>query len=274
MDGSKVPNPGALAGDLERVRLAIRTDTAAFERGGRLLDAMFSRSAQRKEATRRLRLGYLPEQNRWTAEDWSSGSAERVRQARNKRAIRKGRHDEAKLSLLGRLTEATRWVRSLGSGDKLRSIGPAEAEAACIVAWLLDDRHAHQCLPLLCEFQSMPWEPLEEGPEDFQERGLLSDCIDSQLLIVLHEALRVVGQREPIRLKQPQELVGMHSSTALADYFGVDPEALRKRLDRWRAKNLDNVGWTETTDRKPNAPRYLFDVQKVRHLIEELRARE
>jgi DNA-directed RNA polymerase subunit RPC12/RpoP len=56
----------------------------------------------------------------------------------------------------------------------------------------------------------------------------------------------------------------------LAEIFGVGKEALRKRLDRYRGRNMD--GWKENEDRRPREPRYLYQLRAVRPIIEEFRA--
>lgn len=56
----------------------------------------------------------------------------------------------------------------------------------------------------------------------------------------------------------------------LAEAFGVSKDALRKRLDRFREKNLN--GYKENEDRRPREPKYLYQLQAVRVIIEDLRA--
>jgi hypothetical protein len=52
----------------------------------------------------------------------------------------------------------------------------------------------------------------------------------------------------------------------LAEQFGLDPEALRKRLDRWRKHN--GTGWEELKDVRHKQPRYVYEMRAVRHLLE------
>lgn len=56
----------------------------------------------------------------------------------------------------------------------------------------------------------------------------------------------------------------------LAEAFGVRKDALRKRLDRFREESLN--GYKENEDRRPREPRYLYQLQAVRRIIEDLRA--
>jgi hypothetical protein len=51
----------------------------------------------------------------------------------------------------------------------------------------------------------------------------------------------------------------------LANKLGIDREALRKRLQRWRRDNMD--GWQEIADAKAREPRYLYRVGAIRHLL-------
>lgn len=54
----------------------------------------------------------------------------------------------------------------------------------------------------------------------------------------------------------------------LARVLGVGADALRKRLDRYRTSNLD--GWKENEDRRPREPKYLYQLKRVRPIIEDL----
>jgi hypothetical protein len=56
----------------------------------------------------------------------------------------------------------------------------------------------------------------------------------------------------------------------LAEIFNVGKDALRKRLDRYRSRNMN--GWKENEDRRPREPRYLYQLRVVRPIIEEFRA--
>ena len=56
----------------------------------------------------------------------------------------------------------------------------------------------------------------------------------------------------------------------LAELFGVSYEALRGRLRRWQEATPAG-GWMETTGRKQNEPKFLFQVAAVRPIIDELK---
>ncbi|MBK9126512.1 MAG: hypothetical protein IPM13_01785 [Phycisphaerales bacterium] len=56
----------------------------------------------------------------------------------------------------------------------------------------------------------------------------------------------------------------------LAERFGVSPDALRKRLDRWRKRH--DGGWYELVNAGRGAPRVLYEVGAVRAVIEAAKA--
>jgi len=62
----------------------------------------------------------------------------------------------------------------------------------------------------------------------------------------------------------------MLSSPDLADRYNVNPEALRKRLERWMPTHQED--WKEITDRRPREPKYLYRVFAVLPIIKELQA--
>lgn len=62
------------------------------------------------------------------------------------------------------------------------------------------------------------------------------------------------------------------SPTKLAQLCGVPRDALRTRLNRWRAKNLLSKDWAENSDRGVREPKYLYRVGAVRHIIEKMRS--
>ena len=63
---------------------------------------------------------------------------------------------------------------------------------------------------------------------------------------------------------------GWYTHATLAQAFNVGSEALRKRLDRYRERNVD--GWKVNDDRQRREPRYLYQYGAVKSAIEELRA--
>ena len=65
---------------------------------------------------------------------------------------------------------------------------------------------------------------------------------------------------------------GWYTHVRLAESFSVGREALRKRLDRYREHKLD--GWKEQDDRRPREPKYLYRLQDVKGVIQELASSE
>jgi transcription initiation factor IIE alpha subunit len=63
---------------------------------------------------------------------------------------------------------------------------------------------------------------------------------------------------------------GWYPYARLAEVFGVNKDALRKRLDRFCEENFN--GYKENEDRRPREPKYLYQLQAVRKIIEDLRA--
>jgi hypothetical protein len=59
------------------------------------------------------------------------------------------------------------------------------------------------------------------------------------------------------------------SATDLASRFQMDYDKLRKRLERWRKKNPDQV--MEVRNRRPGEPKLLFRLGDVAHLITALK---
>lgn len=63
---------------------------------------------------------------------------------------------------------------------------------------------------------------------------------------------------------------GWYTHDRLAEIFNVGKDALRKRLERYRSRNMN--GWKENEDRRPREPRYLYQLRAVKAIVEELRA--
>ena len=61
------------------------------------------------------------------------------------------------------------------------------------------------------------------------------------------------------------------SSGELAEKYGVDSAALRKRLDRWRYYH--DTGYIEVSNPANNEPRYLYDESAVAPVIDSLKAK-
>jgi len=61
-----------------------------------------------------------------------------------------------------------------------------------------------------------------------------------------------------------------YTHVRLAEIFNVGKDALRKRLDRYRKRNMN--GWKVAEDRRPREAGYLYRLQDVRGIITELQA--
>jgi hypothetical protein len=59
------------------------------------------------------------------------------------------------------------------------------------------------------------------------------------------------------------------SAASMAKTYDLPPEALRKRLDRQRARDLDC--FIEVEDRAANEAQYLYHFGRVRHILEAMR---
>jgi hypothetical protein len=62
----------------------------------------------------------------------------------------------------------------------------------------------------------------------------------------------------------------LYTHYRLAEIFNVGKDALRKRLTRYRKRNLN--GWKENEDRRPREAKYLYKLKDVRGIISELQA--
>jgi hypothetical protein len=63
--------------------------------------------------------------------------------------------------------------------------------------------------------------------------------------------------------KLPDEARMTHSD--LAKKLHLKAEALRKRLDRWRAEN--GSGWEQVNEREARRPQYVYYVGAIRHVL-------
>lgn len=84
--------------------------------------------------------------------------------------------------------------------------------------------------------------------------------------------LRAVNNSRPTDPAGTGDDEGMFTSSDLAERFGVNAETLRKRLDRWREKNVTSRDWTENEGATSRDPKYLYRLGAVRHLIALLQA--
>jgi hypothetical protein len=64
-----------------------------------------------------------------------------------------------------------------------------------------------------------------------------------------------------------------YTHRALAERFGLNPEPLRKCLDRWRMNNPGASGWKENGDALAHEPKYLYKFGAIKHIIESLTTR-
>lgn len=64
------------------------------------------------------------------------------------------------------------------------------------------------------------------------------------------------------------------SASDLAARHGVDQEALRKRLDRFRRQSFGPQSWIENAERGPRDPKYLYSMEAAAPIIESLKARK
>jgi len=64
--------------------------------------------------------------------------------------------------------------------------------------------------------------------------------------------------------------VGWYSHIDLARHSGVDADALRQRLNRFRRRNAR--GWKEIDERGPHEPRFFYQLKSVQHILDDLRS--
>lgn len=76
--------------------------------------------------------------------------------------------------------------------------------------------------------------------------------------------------RSVVRANTVPDDQAWYSPAGLAAAFGLRPEALRKRLDRYRKRNLN--GWKQNEDPRPREARYLYRPKDVKAIIDDLRA--
>lgn len=102
-----------------------------------------------------------------------------------------------------------------------------------------------------------------------------SACVAEHYASLWREDWEDLCAESSVGTKLPDEANGgrdeaMLHVAALAEMFGVDPEALRKRLERWRDKNQS--GWIEAANPVSREPKYLYQVGTVRPIAMQLRA--
>lgn len=90
------------------------------------------------------------------------------------------------------------------------------------------------------------------------------ECRAGEVPVDLSFTEYLTTRLEALRPAQPadsdtepaQQPAGYFSAKQLAARHGLDPEKLRRRLDRWRANHKSDDGWTEHEDMIKNQPRY------------------
>ncbi len=108
-------------------------------------------------------------------------------------------------------------------------------------------------------------------------RGLAKQCRDE-------ESKQVELLRPPLNLPIPHSRPAitpaltsvdenaMSTVADLAERFGVAPQKLRKRLERWRHKNQESGHWIENSDAGSRDARYIYRLGSIRDIIDSLRA--
>ncbi|MHC4406405.1 MAG: hypothetical protein ACYTG0_42795 [Planctomycetota bacterium] len=137
--------------------------------------------------------------------------------------------------------------------------------------------------------RTAPFDP-ELITEEFVDRlklslgPLLAESVDSELRSLTAglelEYAVAMDQREQATTDQSgepesaaeasgdNEGEAMLSAPDLAKKYGVDPEALSKRLERFRAHT--DHGWIEAQNPGQRKPRYLYRVASVKYIIDEM----
>jgi hypothetical protein len=77
----------------------------------------------------------------------------------------------------------------------------------------------------------------------------------------------LTGRSEPP--SRPNKGVATHQE--LAAEYGLDPEATRNALNRWRKANAGGDGFIENRDRRPNEPQFFYDRVAVAPILNRLK---
>lgn len=138
-----------------------------------------------------------------------------------------------------------------------------------------DKRLENPRTPLISE---SIWPKNEEWVE-LKYRELVKGCNCGGKDIQTH--IKLALQRVEKDLPKPpaetghENAIGFMSAADLAKHHRVDSEALRKRLDRYRANHaLDANLYIESQDRGRNKAKYLYDAQKVLSIIKDLKSKK
>lgn len=80
-------------------------------------------------------------------------------------------------------------------------------------------------------------------------------------------------QGKPVGKAEERRVIsGLCTVADLAAAYNVPQEALRKRLDRWRQKNVNSTDWVQDADATSRKPQFLYRIQTVSHIAESLAA--
>jgi len=106
---------------------------------------------------------------------------------------------------------------------------------------------------------------------DFDDREPIANWLKETESI--QDRVEIALQRVRARLANEEvgtaRASGLMSATELARKHGVNPEALRKRLERWRRQQ--DGGWVQVVDRRVRGPKYLYDEGAVQTIIAALK---
>jgi len=165
--------------------------------------------------------------------------------------------------------------------DRLRQAGHVRAAAEYAIYELVETG--------LLEPHFPSWEPVYPISTELLARAatyqLLSASINSHVNLTAKDVLwtsladeqpqsavaMVQAGHEPAKPQRSQRLAelpddAMLNHLDLAKLLALNPEVLRKRLDRWRAKNKE--GWQHVHEPASREPKYLYRIGAVRELLD------
>lgn len=285
---------------LARITRLVLAEPERFARGSELLRERFSHAAMRKRALAELcelrRATYGEEQERhmetWIAQQpgklWRNAYGRLLfhQPGRNRRFHRehiRWTHSSGQRTdrVYARFDEALRWAREFPRA----LVTLREAEAICLLAWMLYDDRADERQPVLSDFQLLPWESFPDGVERYQPArdNAADDFIRpewaelARIALAKVEANRVAARPQsesessveakpvPLASADPAFL----SVDSIAEIGRVPAEPLRKRLQRWRPGN--DVDWIEDANPRRGEPRYLYRWGAIQAILRDLR---
>lgn len=120
-------------------------------------------------------------------------------------------------------------------------------------------------------WQDYPWvRILRTDPFLAFDRGSLADLYEQAedlLVAVQSEATQRAVAAAPV-----EPVKGLFSPAQLADQYKLPVDAVKKRLERYREKNHN--GWIENMDARPREPRFTYDHDAVRYILEDMKSKE